>query len=74
MARAHTDRSTGPSTKEAIVTAARRFALHGPDGVSLRRTGTEAGCAMNTAVQYHFGTTLRASKRPARRSTLHAVE
>jgi AcrR family transcriptional regulator len=57
MARAHTDRSTGRSTKEAILlTAERLFALHGLDGVSLRRIGTEAGCAMNTAVQYHFGT------------------
>jgi AcrR family transcriptional regulator len=56
MARARTDRSTGPSTKEAIVlTAERLFALHGLDGVSLRRIGSEAGCAMNTAVQYHFG-------------------
>jgi AcrR family transcriptional regulator len=57
MARARTDRSAGPSTKDAIVlTAERLFAVHGLDGVSLRRIGTEAGCAMNTAVQYHFGT------------------
>lgn len=82
MARARTDRSTGPSTKEAIVlTAERLFALHGPDGVSLRRIGTEAGCAMNTAVQYHFGTKEqlieaivlnRARQLAARRSFLEA--
>ncbi len=45
------------STKEALVlTGERLFALHGLDGVSLRRIGTEAGMGMNTVVQYHFGT------------------
>lgn len=44
------------STKEALVTTGERlFALHGLDGVSLRRIGTEAGMGMNTVVQYHFG-------------------
>src|SRR4051812_28063953 len=45
------------STKQALVlTGERLFALHGLDGVSLRRIGTEAGMGMNTVVQYHFGT------------------
>jgi AcrR family transcriptional regulator len=44
------------STKEALVlTGERLFAVHGIDGVSLRRIGTEAGMGMNTVVQYHFG-------------------
>ena len=44
------------STKEALIlTGERLFALHGIDGVSLRRIGTEAGMGMNTVVQYHFG-------------------
>jgi AcrR family transcriptional regulator len=46
----------GRSTKEALIlTGERLFALHGIDGVSLRRIGTEAGMGMNTVVQYHFG-------------------
>jgi AcrR family transcriptional regulator len=46
----------GRSTKEALVlTGERLFAVHGLDGVSLRRIGTEAGMGMNTVVQYHFG-------------------
>lgn len=52
-------RTTGKvetSTKEALVlTGERLFALHGLDGVSLRRIGSEAGMGMNTVVQYHFG-------------------
>ncbi len=38
-----------------MLTGERLFALHGIEGVSLRRIGTEAGMGMNTVVQYHFG-------------------
>lgn len=48
--------ATPQSTREQIVlTAERLFAQHGIDGVSLRRIGTAAGNANNSAVQYHFG-------------------
>jgi AcrR family transcriptional regulator len=48
--------TAGKSTKEALIlTGEWLFALHGIDGVSLRRIGTEAGMGMNTVVQYHFG-------------------
>src|ERR1700712_3974875 len=48
--------NAGRSTKEALIlTGERLFAVHGFDGVSLRRIGTEAGMGMNTVVQYHFG-------------------
>lgn len=46
-----------PSAKQQLVlTAERLFAIHGLDGVPLRRIGTEAGMANKSAVQYHFGT------------------
>lgn len=46
-----------PSAKQQLVlTAERLFAVHGLDGVPLRRIGTEAGMANKSAVQYHFGT------------------
>ena len=43
-------------TKERIVLAAERLlATHGPNGVSLRQIGAEAGNRNAFAVQYHFG-------------------
>ncbi|MQY18985.1 TetR/AcrR family transcriptional regulator [Nocardia macrotermitis] len=46
----------GRSAKQQLVlTAERLYALHGLDGVPLRRISTEAGMANKSAVQYHFG-------------------
>lgn len=46
----------GPSAKQQLIlTAERLFALHGVDGVPLRRIGAEAGMGNKSAVQYHFG-------------------
>jgi AcrR family transcriptional regulator len=44
-----------PTRARLIETAERLFALHGADGVSLRRVSTVAAQHNNYAVQYHFG-------------------
>ncbi|MFI5719464.1 TetR/AcrR family transcriptional regulator [Nocardia sp. NPDC051750] len=46
----------GLSAKQQLVlTAERLYAIHGLDGVPLRRIGDEAGMGNKSAVQYHFG-------------------
>ena len=46
----------GLSAKQQLVLTAERFyAVHGLDGVPLRRIGDEAGMGNKSAVQYHFG-------------------
>ncbi|MEU4837537.1 TetR/AcrR family transcriptional regulator [Nocardia testacea] len=46
----------GRSAKQQLVlTAERLYALHGLDGVPLRRISAEAGMGNKSAVQYHFG-------------------
>ncbi|MGW1742612.1 TetR/AcrR family transcriptional regulator [Nocardia sp. NPDC001965] len=46
----------GLSAKQQLVlTAERLYAMHGLDGVPLRRIGDEAGMGNKSAVQYHFG-------------------
>ncbi|MCX4096809.1 TetR/AcrR family transcriptional regulator [Nocardia sp. alder85J] len=51
--------SVAPANRSAkqqlILTAERLFAVHGLDGVPLRRIGSEAGMANKSAVHYHFG-------------------
>ncbi len=46
---------SSPTRARIIETAEREFALHGADGVSLRRLSTLASQNNNYAVQYHFG-------------------
>ncbi|MBB5917651.1 AcrR family transcriptional regulator [Nocardia transvalensis] len=46
----------GLSAKQQLVlTAERLYAVHGIDGVPLRRISAEAGMGNKSAVQYHFG-------------------